>query len=89
MSKLQTMSATIKWRDTQEEEGVTLARIPYEWRNKLDLHPQDEAIFYWLNEQEWHLMGHEAFTNEEWELVELNGNRLDPNTGTYEREASK
>jgi hypothetical protein len=89
MSELQTMDAVIKWRDTQEEEGVTLARIPYEWRNKLDLHPRDEAIFYWLNEQEWHLMGHEAFTNEEWEIVELNGSKLDPDTGIYEREASK
>ena len=36
MSELQTMDAVIKWRDTQEEEGVTLARMPYEWRDKLD-----------------------------------------------------
>jgi hypothetical protein len=89
MSELQTMNATIRWRDTQEEEGVTLARMPYEWRDKLDQHPQDEAIFYWLTEQEWHLIGHEAFTNEEWEIVEINGSKLDPDTGTYEREASK
>jgi len=51
MSELQTMNATIRWRDTQEEEGVTLARMPYEWRDKLDQHPQDEAIFYWLTDQ--------------------------------------
>ena len=35
----------------------TFALIPEGWEGKLDEHPQDEKIFYWLNNEEWIALG--------------------------------
>jgi len=35
----------------------TFALIPEGWEGKLNEHPQDEKIFYWLNNEEWIALG--------------------------------
>lgn len=45
---------------------------------------------YYLTPQQYHLIGHAPFMTEEWELIALNGEYLNPDTGTYysEREGN-
>ena len=45
----------------------TFARIPTGWEDKLDQHPQDSEIFYWLDEKEWLSLG----AGEKYDDIEL------------------
>ena len=54
----QIMTAQFWTKVEGEREKVrTFALIPNGWEDKLDQHPQDEQIFYWLDEQEWLSLG--------------------------------
>jgi hypothetical protein len=56
MLKLQTAQFWTKV-EGEKEKVRTFALIPDGWTDKLDQHPQDEQIFYWLDEQEWLALG--------------------------------
>ena len=67
---LEVIEATIVWNDdpSQEKHEVSFGIIPDGWSNKLDKHPKDEEIFFWLYPEENLFAG---FTNGEWKVESI------------------
>jgi hypothetical protein len=67
---LEVIEATIVWNDdpSQQKHEVSFGVIPDGWANKLDKHPRDEEIFFWLYPEEELFVG---FNNGEWTVVSV------------------
>lgn len=67
---IKVIEATIVWNDdpSQKNYEVSFGVIPDGWADKLDKHPKDEEIFFWLYPEENLFVG---FNNGEWKVVSL------------------
>jgi hypothetical protein len=65
---LEIIKAVIVWNDdpSQAEHAVSFGIIPDGWANKLDKHPKDDEMFFWLHPDEELFVG---FNNGEWTVV--------------------
>lgn len=41
----------------EEEKVRVFARIPDGWEGETDLLPKDDEVYYWLNAEEWMMLG--------------------------------
>jgi len=67
---IEVIEAVVVWNDdpSQQKHEVSFGIIPDGWSNKLDQHPKDDEIFFWLYPEEKLFVG---FDNGEWKVVSL------------------